>query len=285
VTNVTGDYTDCTPLLGDRAALDSFYEEHGYLFLRNVLDRDLVKTVAEQMREGLVALGAADPHATLEELTIDSFESVDEVAMHDYVKYDAFWNNPSTIKVFEQVFGEPVFVFLSTTIRYYPSQAGSEEPSFHYLTPFHQDGFYIGPNQDFRTFWIPLIRTTRESGGVALADGSHRRGKRDHVLNESFRRFGHPVRGIPPTEVSEDEHLLHSPMEPGDILLFHAHMCHKSIPNLSKDPRLMRMSMDTRVQPAKSHRGFNAMTPWTESAKDASKGIMAKITGTPTDVE
>jgi 1-deoxypentalenic acid 11beta-hydroxylase len=47
----------------------------------------------------------------------------------------------------------------------------------------------------------------------------------------------------------------------------------------------MRMSMDTRIQPASSHRGFNALTPWPESAKDASKGIMSKITGTPTTVE
>lgn len=276
------EYTDCTPLLGDRAALDHFYDEHGYLFLRGVLDRGLVRTVAEQMLEGLIALGAADKQATLDNLSIDSFEAVDEVAMHDYVKYDTFWNDPSTIKVFEEVFGEPVFVFLSTTIRYYPSQAGSEHPSFSYLTPLHQDGFYIGPNKDFRTVWVPLMPTSDGTGGVTLADGSHHRGPREHELNESFRRFGHPVRGIPPENV--DEPLLFTAMEPGDLIVFNAYMCHKSLPNLS-DPPAMRMSMDTRVQPANSELGFNALTPWPESAKDASKGIMAKITGTTPDAE
>ncbi len=283
MTNVTRDYTDCTPLLGDRAALDRFYEEHGYLFLPGILDRDLVGKVAEQMLEGLIALGAAEPGTTLENLNIASFETVDEVAMHDYVKYDEFWNSPSTIKAFEQVLGEPVFVFLSTTIRYYPTGAGTERPP-SYLTPFHQDGFYIGPNTDFRTTWVPLLPITEGTGGVAIADGSHVHGPREHVISDTFKRFNHPVRGIPPEIIGQDETLLFSPMEPGDLLVFHAHMCHKSIPNMSVPPA-MRMSMDTRVQPATSHRGFNALTPWPESAKDASKGIMSKITGTPTKVE
>jgi 1-deoxypentalenic acid 11beta-hydroxylase len=47
----------------------------------------------------------------------------------------------------------------------------------------------------------------------------------------------------------------------------------------------MRMSMDTRIQPISSHRGFNALTPWPESAKDPSKGVLSKITGTPATVE
>ncbi|GGY08312.1 1-deoxypentalenic acid 11-beta-hydroxylase [Streptomyces minutiscleroticus] len=283
MTDTFSDYVDCTPLLDDREALDRFYDEHGYLYLRGALDRELVRTAAEQMLEGLIALGHAAPGTTLDTLTIESFEAVDEVAMHDYVKYDDLWNHPSTLKVWEKVFGEPVFVFKSTTIRYYPSAAGSAEPSF--LTPLHQDGFYIGPNKDFRTAWLPLLATTRGIGGVAIADGSHKKGPREHVVTENFRRFGHAVRGIPAEEFGADEQLLFSPMEPGDVLIFHAFMCHKSIPNVSVNPAGMRMSMDTRIQPASSHRGFNALTPWPESAKDSSKGIMSKITGTPTTTE
>jgi 1-deoxypentalenic acid 11beta-hydroxylase len=278
-----GDYVDCTPLLDDREALDRFYDQHGYLYLRGVLDRELVRTAAEQMLNGLIALGHAAPATTLDTLTIESFEAVDEVAMHDYVKYDDLWTHPSTVEVWQKVFGEPVFVFRSTTIRYYPSAAGSAEPSF--LTPLHQDGFYIGPNKDFRTAWMPLLATTRDIGGVAVADGSHRKGPREHIVTEQFRRFGHAVSGIPVEDLDRDEKLLFSPMEPGDVLLFHAFMCHKSIPNVSADPAGMRMSMDTRVQPASSHRGFNAVTPWPESAKDPSKGVMSKITGTPATVE
>ncbi|MEU5640769.1 1-deoxypentalenic acid 11-beta-hydroxylase [Streptomyces milbemycinicus] len=283
MTDTFSDYVDCTPLLDDREALDRFYDEHGYLYLRGALDRELVRTTAEQMLEGLIALGHTAPSTTLDTLTIESFEAVDEVAMHDYVKYDDLWNHPSTLKVWEKVFGEPVFVFKSTTIRYYPSAAGSEEPSF--LTPLHQDGFYIGPNKDFRTAWVPLLATTPDIGGVAVADCSHKKGPRQHVVTENFRRFGHAVRGIPAEEFGADEQLLFSPMEPGDVILFHAFMCHKSIPNVSVDPVGMRMSMDTRIQPASSHRGFNALTPWADSAKDPSKGVMSKITGTPATTE
>lgn len=283
MTVVMKEYTDCTSMFGNRQALDEFYDEHGYLYLRGVLDRDLVRGVAEQMLTGLIALGAAKPGTTLETLNIDSFEAVDEIAMHDYVKYDEFWNHPSTLKVFEEIFGEPVFVFKSTTIRYYPSQARSANPSFHYLTPFHQDGFYIGPNKDFRTMWVPLMPTSAGIGGTALVDGSHKLGPCEHVVTEEFRRFGYPVRGIPP-ESFGDQPLLFSSMKPGDLLVFHALLCHKSLPNVS-DPGAMRMSMDTRVQPLTTAPGFNALTPWPESAKDKSKGIMSKITGTPSKVE
>ncbi|MFF2653740.1 1-deoxypentalenic acid 11-beta-hydroxylase [Streptomyces sp. NPDC058045] len=283
MTDTFRDYVDCTDLLDDREALDRFYDEHGYLYLRGVLDRGLVRTAAKQMLAGLIALGHAARGTSLEKLAIESFEAVDEVAMHDYVKYDDLWRHPSSFKVWEQVFGEPVFVFKSTTIRYYPSAAGVAEPSF--LTPLHQDGFYIGPNKDFRTAWIPLLPTTHRTGGVALADGSHRRGPREHVVTENFRRFGHPVRGIPAEEFGADEQLLFSPMEPGDVLVFHAFTCHKSVPNTSVGPARMRMSMDTRIQPASSHRGFNSLTPWPDSAKDSSKGILSKITGTPTVIE
>jgi 1-deoxypentalenic acid 11beta-hydroxylase len=283
MTDTFGDYVDCTPLLDDRDALDRFYDEHGYVYLRGVLDLELVRTTAEQMLEGLIALGHAAPGTTLDTLDIESYEAVDEVAMHGYVKYDDLWNHPSTVKVWEKVFGEPVFVFKSTTIRYYPAAPDSAEPP-NFLTPLHQDGFYIGPNKDFRTAWLPLLPTSRAIGGVAVADGSHKKGPREHVLTPNFLRFGHPVRGVPVEDFGTDEQLLLSPMEPGDVILFHAFTCHKSIPNVSASPA-MRMSMDTRIQPADSERGFNALTPWYESARDASKGIMSKITGTPTTSE
>jgi 1-deoxypentalenic acid 11beta-hydroxylase len=45
------------------------------------------------MLAGPKALGAAAPEATLETRSIPSFEEVDEIAMHDYVKYDEFWNH------------------------------------------------------------------------------------------------------------------------------------------------------------------------------------------------
>jgi 1-deoxypentalenic acid 11beta-hydroxylase len=277
-------YVDCTSFLNDRVELDRFYDEHGYVFLPGVLDRALAVTVAEQMLEGLITLGHTAPGTTLDTLAIDAFEAVDEIAMHDHVDYDAFWNNPAMIAVLERVFGEPVFVFKSTTIRYYQSQYGSTDPTLHYLTPFHQDGYYIGPNKDFRTVWVPLQPTDASIGGVAIADRSHRRGLRNHVKSETFKRFNHAVSGISAEDVDPDETLLLSPMQPGDLLIFHAFMCHKSVPNLSQPPR-MRMSMDTRVQPSASQRGFNATTRWQDSAKDATKGIMAKITGTAAVIE
>jgi 1-deoxypentalenic acid 11beta-hydroxylase len=215
----------------------------------------------------------------LEETGLRSYEEVDEVALHGHVDYDGFWNDPATTSVFEKVFGEPVAVFKSTTIRYYPGGTNPDGPS--YVTPFHQDGFYIGPNKDFRTTWVPLLPTSYSIGGVALAAGSHREGARDHIRDERYKRFEHTVSGVPADSLTEFFPLRFSPTEPGDLLVFHAFLCHRSVPNLDQTGKI-RMSMDTRVQPASTPFGYNAATTWVDSSKDASKGIMSKLAGTTT---
>src|SRR4051794_33531215 len=151
-------FEDCTPLLGSTDALNSFYQEHGYLLLRDVLDQALIRRCANQFVEGLVALAASAPGATVDDVMIESFEAVDMAAMHGFVDYDSVWLAPSTQAVFQAVLGEPVYVFKSTSIRYYPPRQG-QDPTLPYLTPFHQDGYYIGPNKDFRIAWIPLTPT------------------------------------------------------------------------------------------------------------------------------
>ena len=271
-------YEDCTELLGDRRGLEEFYRTNGYVFLRGVLDRAKVRPVAEQMLEGLRKLGNVPADATLEEPGLTSYEDVDEVALHGYVDYDSFWNDPATVGVFEAVFGEPVAVFKSTTIRYYPGGEDPDGPS--YVTPFHQDGYYIGPNKDFRTTWVPLLPTSDSIGGVALAAGSHTGGLRDHIRDDRYKRFEQAVSGIPADSLQEFFPLRFSPMEPGDLLVFHAFLCHRSVPNLDQSGKI-RMSMDTRVQPAATPFGYNAATSWADSSKDASKGIMSKLAGNP----
>lgn len=272
-------YEDCSDLLANRSALDEFYNTNGYVFLRGVLDPAKVELVATQMLDGLRQLGHVPDGATLENTGLKSYEAVDEAALHEYVNYDEFWNDPSTVRVLEQVFGEPISVFKSTTIRYYPGGTNPDGPN--YVTPLHQDGYYIGPNKDFRTTWVPLLPTSSTVGGVALAPGSHTEGARDHVRDERYERFGRAVSGIPADSLENFYPFRFSSMEPGDVLIFHAFLCHKSVPNLDRTGKI-RMSMDTRVQPEATPFGYNAATPWVESSKDASKGIMSKLTGTST---
>jgi 1-deoxypentalenic acid 11beta-hydroxylase len=268
-------YEDCSEYLTDSTHLDRFYRENGYLFLRGVLNDRKIGNVAAQMLDGLRDLGHVPENSSLDNLRLNSYEAVDEAALHGYVDYDSFWNDRSTLTVFEHVFGEPIRVFKSTTIRYYP--AGKDPAGPKYITPLHQDGYYVGPNKDFRTVWVPLLPTSLAIGGVALAAGSHTQGSRDHVRDERYELFGSTVSGVPADRLSEFYPLRFSPMEPGDVLIFHAYLCHRSVPNLDRAGKI-RMSMDTRVQPASTPVGYYAATSWVKSFNDAAKFRMNSAT-------
>ncbi|MEV6096232.1 phytanoyl-CoA dioxygenase family protein [Nocardia sp. NPDC051981] len=252
-------YIDSSEWLENSSRLRDFYDEHGYLYLKGVLDKKLVRGVAQQVLAGLKSTGSVPPDATLNNIGLEIYESVDEAVLQSQVDYDGFWNHPQTIEVFEKVFGEPVFVFKSSTIRYYPAQTNPDGPS--YITPFHQDGCFLGPNKDFRTIWIPLLPTSPTIGGVAIADGSHKLGLREHLADDRYKQFGHAVSAIPAATLAEYAPLVFSPVEPGDLLIFHAFTCHRSVPNTSPDGDV-RISMDTRVQPASTEAGYIARTPW-----------------------
>jgi 1-deoxypentalenic acid 11beta-hydroxylase len=68
------------------------------------------------------------------------------------------------------------------------------------MTPPHQDYFFIGTNESFRTVWIPLMHIDESVGGLAAAKGSHKRGLRDHVEHASAESYifrGRKQPGVP----------------------------------------------------------------------------------------
>jgi 1-deoxypentalenic acid 11beta-hydroxylase len=146
-------------------------------------------------------------------------------------------------RLMEQVFGEPVFLFKGTNIRYaLPHNAA-------YLTPAHQDHFFIRANSEFRTLWVPLMDIDADVGGLALAVGSHRQGLREHREQRgvlSYQMKGRTQRGIALDAISETWGTID--YHPGDLLVFHSLMLHRALPNESDR---IRLSLDARCQPAR----------------------------------
>ncbi len=123
-----------------------------------------------------------------------------------------------------------------------------------YVTPAHQDSFFIRGTDSFRTLWIPLVDIDQTMGGLALASGSHKHGLRDHVEQEGVYSYvfkGRRQKGIDLDDIHEP--WLTTTYHPGDVLIFHNLTQHWGLPNQSDR---IRLSIDTRAQPAREPRTF-----------------------------
>jgi 1-deoxypentalenic acid 11beta-hydroxylase len=245
-----GELVDSAESLDDPAALTRFFDRDGYLYLSSVLDVSEVARVREELiavlrAQGAVAEGSAEPVWTGMPIT-----DINDDPLYSATSYQALCESPTTMGVLERVFGAPVTVFRSTTIRY--SVPNDEQ----HVTPPHQDHFFIGPNDDFRTAWIPLMEIPRTVGGLCLGVGSHRNGIRPHVedgVHESYILKGRRQKGVPPDQIPEE--WASTDFAPGDILIFHSSTVHWALPNVSDK---LRLSLDTRAQPRSTELSFQS---------------------------
>jgi ectoine hydroxylase-related dioxygenase (phytanoyl-CoA dioxygenase family) len=110
-------------------------------------------------------------------------------------------------------------------------------------------------------------------GGLALAEGSHKRDLRDHLVREDVYSSvfkDRKQRGIPDEIIFEP--WLTSDYHSGDLLVFHNLMVHRALPNRSDR---IRLSIDTRCQPAGDRRTWQSEKTEIEvrHLRDAAKRI------------
>jgi 1-deoxypentalenic acid 11beta-hydroxylase len=183
-------------------------------------------------------------------------EAIDDNELYALASYHELCESNELRELLNRVFGEEVFVYRGTNIRY-----ALPHDDVH-VTPPHQDHFFVGPNDDFRTVWIPLMRIDESVGGLAVARGSHIAGLREHVEHEeaeSYVFLGRRQKGVPLAAVEEE--WLTADYEPGQVLVFHSHAVHRALPNRSD---LVRLSLDARCQPARTPTTFQARSTMLE---------------------
>ena len=244
-----GDLEVANGYLGDPEGLNEVFDRQGYLFFRGVLDADEIGAVrsdfmAELGLQGFVAPGASRPVWTGKDL-----EELDDDRLYALDYYPKLLDTDTTRTFTESVFGDPVFMFRSCTIRYtMPDDAKHGSPP-------HQDHFYIRHTPDFRTLWIPLMDVDRPIGGLAVAEGSHKRGLREHAELDvySYVIKGRKQKGVVQETISEP--WLTTTYAPGDVIVFHSQMLHWALPNTSD---VIRLSIDVRCQPASSPRSWQS---------------------------
>lgn len=224
--------------LGDAGALDRIWEEHGYLFFRDVLDKDVVACVRRKVLAVLADLGVVETHAddaSWNGTDLSNFPGKVE-ALYQAGIWRHLVANPGVQAFFESVIGEPIsWIPLCGYRTTAPASGDSDNP----FENRHQDGFMNG-DMPFRTCWIPLDLIDRDTGGLVLADGEHKRG----YLHDRGKppRYPIPDGAVPPAAWR------HSVYRPGDVIMFHNRLPHAGLPNRSGK---FRLSMDVRLIPAR----------------------------------
>lgn len=248
--NLMGKFQTANHLLNDFEKMNATFREEGYLFFRNVLDTDAVLEVKQDFVQVLQKQGVVKANVSEPIWKGAGLDQIDDSALYALDSYQELLERESSLLLFEKIFGEPVFMYRNTDIRF------ALPKDEKHLTPSHQDHFFIRQTNRFRTAWIPLMNIEREVGGLALAARSHQSGLLEHVEHETAYSYvfrGRKQRGVPLERIVQE--WLTTDYRPGDLLIFHSLMIHRALPNTSDR---IRLSLDARYQPISEPRTWQA---------------------------
>jgi len=252
------------PFAGDpssQADLASGLDEDGYLFMRDVLDQDLVQSARLEVFRQLAGMGEiADPPG-------DGIATGTSRRMDPVEDEGLFWQTVSEGPVLRRlthgielqtildtVLGEPTRGFDLIYLR--PTAVG-KATALHYDYPF-----FAGNAQPMINAWIPIGGIPVEDGPLAIVEGSNRfsdlidqflqvdytSDRSNDVVQEAA--YGGASETDPVQLVTDrDTRLLTADFRPGDLLLVNMFTLHGSLDNVSPVGRV-RLSCDVRFQPA-----------------------------------
>ena len=221
-------FRDCTALLDDSERLRAAARERGYLFLRGLLPVADVEAV-----RGAVLQVTAAHDALAEDAAVQAGIARVGVHLTEYDRTPAFQSYYADLQrlrvlhtlphhqmltaVLEQLLGAAVWVHPRHIVHaIFPED-------LDYTTPPHQDFHPVRGAADTWTAWVPFGDCDAALGGLAVAEGSHTKGLLPvDADNETVA-------------VGADARWVWSPMEAGDVLLFHSLAIHQGVDNTSGD--------------------------------------------------
>lgn len=108
------------------------------------------------------------------------------------------------------------------------------------ITPPHQDHPNNQGTRDLYACWIPLVDCPVARGGLSMLPGSHRQG----LFPLEFSLGAGNRQAVVPESLKQRT-WVGGHYQPGDVLIFHSLLLHRSLPNLTDR---MRLSVDFRYQ-------------------------------------
>jgi Phytanoyl-CoA dioxygenase (PhyH) len=228
--------TDSTPLIGDAAALRQRYDDDGVLYLRGVIDPELMHWAEQKYRaalvaEGLIELANEAPLWTGKATKLwRPCDVLGTTVWHEVVK------QPLLNSIMRDIFdAQPIWIPIVAHRSSLPT--GPLQPGQDIFAGRHQDGFY-NEGMLFTICWMPVRDVKMDRGSFAVAPGTHKRGSlHDTTL---------PRNAIPPDSIRTDA-WRSTDYRVGDVLIFNYLTAHAALPNPSNE---IRMSLDIRAIPA-----------------------------------
>jgi ectoine hydroxylase-related dioxygenase (phytanoyl-CoA dioxygenase family) len=232
------DFKVSNHLLGDKTALDAAFARDGYLFFRDVVDREILGKLAQTFLSELKAAGVVDPDAKApihnrSNARID-YDALAGMRLKQKSAWVEFVDHPGFVSFVEQVIGGKARRLPVAETRMIPPDTGDELNRTRFFGE-HQDGFF---NEGYRFFgcWVPIWDGTRATGGLAVAEGSHRRG----LLHDTSKPPEYPI----PRDAVADSAWRTIDYRAGDLLMFDHKIVHSGLRNRSAD--YFRVSIDVR---------------------------------------
>lgn len=144
--------------------------------------------------------------------------------------FSSFARDDEVLGLLDVLVGPAVDVVLS---RFVLTQPGAYGP------PWHQDSVDLpsGPGRQVGV-WLAVTEATLDSGCVWVVPGSHTEPVLDHLPD---RRPDSPPGYVGVVE-PDVQAAVPVPMEPGDVLVYHGHLVHRSTDNHSQFPRASMVS-------------------------------------------
>ena len=141
--------------------------------------------------------------------------------LHRDGHFRKFIESPQILRIGRSLLGPRIDCFLSQFIFKNPAAWGQ---------PWHQDSFYFPFDRAPQVgFWLAITEATLENGCLWVLPGSHREPIHEHVPDSR------PNANVGYVEIVDCDFSLERPvtMAPGDLLVFHSHLMHRSKDNMS----------------------------------------------------
>lgn len=216
-------------------AVRADYAARGYFIERGLISAATVERLKRRIAAALevgslddvefdaARAGGDDP------MGLERFRKVSGLCRRYREVWEEFVAAPRVIALDRELVGDNVRQWFNAVFTK-PAQVGE-------ATPWHQDiGLWtqrpetrhLRPRyRDALSFWVALDPATRENGCLQVVPGSHRGPVVDHV------QYPHGVHVELPRGLTGDLTIDHVPLEPGDAIIWHAHLWHYSPPNRS----------------------------------------------------
>lgn len=228
-------------LIGNLAALDDAWEEDGYWFFRDVLDKDAVARLRRSWTDELERQGVIDPvgdgptdkSVRYNGASLANFPPRME-PLAEEKPWPAFVAEPPIHDFFTRLFQDEPFWVPVVEYRATPPQ---QNPAQSRIDAIHQDGPY-SPGIPFRICWIPLAEIDEQIGGLMLAEGMAADQTSLHPKDGKGSNAGIPLSDIP------SDRWRRTTYQAGDVLLMNLWTPHTGLANRSDR---FRLSMDHRV--------------------------------------